>query len=254
MIFSLSHASSCYGSIEVLSRINIDIAEGEFVVLAGPNGAGKSTLLRVMSGDQPVSGGTVLFQGRTIDAYSSKELARLRAVSTLMSGELPDFTVREMCVQRRFPHRTFLELTGDDDSRAVDDALSRCGISHLADRSIRTLSSGELQLASIAGAVSQNRSAILLDEPASHLDLAHTLAVGKLLSSLHASGMTIIAVLHEINLALSIADRIIALSKGSVFFDGSPERFIETHTADSLFGVRSTRTTTPEGKPFLFFS
>jgi iron complex transport system ATP-binding protein len=254
MIFSLTHTNSCYGKTEVLSGIDLTVKAGEFVVLAGPNGAGKSTLLRVMSGDHPASGGTVLFHGKPIESYHAKDLARLRAVSTLMNGDLPDFTVREMCIQRRFSHRTFLDLPGDDDTHAVDEALSLCGITALSERSIRTLSSGELQLASIAGAVSQNRATLLLDEPASHLDLAHTLRVGRLLSSLHRSGMTIIAVLHEINLALSIADRIIALSHGKIFFDGSPELFIKNRAADSLFDVTSVCSHTPDGKPYLFFS
>ncbi|HEY1405070.1 MAG TPA: ABC transporter ATP-binding protein [Spirochaetota bacterium] len=254
MIFSLSHINSRYGNTTVLSQIDIEIAQGEFVVLVGPNGAGKSTLLRVMSGDQPVSSGTVLFHNQTLDSYSPKELARLRAVSTAIQGELPDFTVREKLLQRRFSHHSFLELPGEDDHRAAEDALTLCGITHLADRSIRTLSSGELQLVSIAGSLSQNRSTILLDEPASHLDLAHTLTIGRLLGSLHRTGMTLIVVLHEINLALSIASRIIALSKGSLFFDGTPEQFIDRKITDTLYGVTSHRTTTPDGKPYLFFS
>jgi iron complex transport system ATP-binding protein len=252
-VFSLTHTSARYGETVVLRNISLEIEKGEFVAIIGPNGAGKSTLLKCMSGEiHPYDGETHL-HGLPVHRYGERALARARAVSSPVHGDLPSFTVREQLMQRRFPYLSFFDQPSADDLAAVEHALDLTDTSRLADRLISTLSTGEFQLASIAAALTQNRDILLLDEPTSHLDPSHAQTIASLLSSLHEEGLTIITVLHELNMALSLATRIIALKEGSIFFDGSIDQFVGMKIADTLYGISTFLSPHPNGKPYLMY-
>jgi iron complex transport system ATP-binding protein len=253
-LFNLDSVCAHYGRRMVLDTISLTIKKGSLITIIGPNGSGKSTLLSVLCGSKAPSSGTILFNGKELSSYSSRELASLRSPAFLHKGELPDFTVAEYVGQRRFSHQPLFSSPGSDDDREVFHALEFTGTTSLAAQSIKNLSSGEFQLVSIAGAVAQSKELILLDEPTSHLDLSHTGDIEQLLKKLHAKGSTIITVLHDINSALAISQIIIALDKGTIVFHGSPEEFVEQKIADRIYGINSVRATHPSRKtPYLFF-
>jgi ABC-type cobalamin/Fe3+-siderophores transport system ATPase subunit len=254
VVFKTENLCARYGSFVALQDINISIQRNEFVSLIGPNGSGKTTLLSLLCSTLKPSEGRIIFINKELSLYSQKECAQKRSAAFLHKGELPAFTVREFLEQRSYCRSTFLNNTIDE-SENISYAVDVTGIAALLDKNINTLSSGEFQLVSIAGAVVQSRQIILLDEPASHLDLSHARDLYSLLARLHSEGSTIIAVFHDINAALNLSDRIIALQKGSVVFNGNPESFRSSNAADAIFGVTSQTATNPvTGSPHLFFN
>ena len=168
-------------------------------------------------------------------------------------GILPDFTVCEFISQRFYAH--LLSPFDSPDADSVFRSAEEAGIAHLLDRPLSALSSGERALVSIAGAIAQNHEIILLDEPTAHLDIKHSLEIISLLSRLRDKGSAIIIVLHDINAALSFADRVILLDKGSISFNGTPHALVKSGKIDMVFGVKSKTVHNKNSrKPVLSFS
>jgi iron complex transport system ATP-binding protein len=254
VVFKTENLCARYGSFIALHDINISIQRNEFVSLIGPNGSGKTTLLSLLCNTMKPFAGKILFMNKELTLYSQKECAQKRSAAFLHKGDLPAFSVQEFLEQRSYCRSAFLNNTNDE-TENIRYAVDVTGISSLLGKNIKTLSSGEFQLVSIAGAVVQSRQIILLDEPASHLDLSHARDLYSLLARLHSEGSTIISVLHDINIAMTLSDRIIALKQGSVVFNGNPELFRNQNAADTIFGVTSQIATNPvTGNPHLFFN
>lgn len=250
-LFSLNSVSAGYAGKAVLHDLSFTIDEGEFIGIVGANGSGKSTLLRLMTGLLSPQTGTVLFKGTPLDRFTGLQRAGEFGTVFLHKEGLPSFTAAEYIAQRLFARGLQSGQKQDDEVRR---AMESTGTQPFAERNIRTLSAGEMQLVSIAGALAQNRRLLFLDEPTSHLDIRNSLETADLLAKLHRSGTTVITVFHDINLALSLCGRIIALSHGRLACDSSPEAFADGHAAQAIFGVRHTAETDPfTGKPRLLF-
>ena len=251
-ILKLEVVSAGYGERNVLRGVDMAVREGEFVGIAGPNGSGKSTLLRVMTGLLEPSEGAVYFRGERMNSLSPKERARSFGSVFLHRESLPSFTAEEYVRQRLFAREA---SSAKEQAAAAARALETAGAAGFAAQNIRTLSAGQLQLVSIAGALAQSESVLFLDEPTSHLDIRHGLETAALLERLHRGGTTVIAVFHDINLALSVCSRIIGIADGKTVCDLSPEDFAASDAADGLFGVAGARSADPfTGKPFIHFS
>ena len=251
-IVELDGVTAGYGGQSVLRGLSLRVNAGEFLGIVGPNGSGKSTLLRVMTGLLPPDGGEVLFSGIPMSRLSGKELARSFGAVFLHRESLPSFTAEEYVRQRLFARGI---RSGMEESTIVRRTLGTAGVAHLAKRNIRTLSAGELQLVSIAGALAQNGELLFLDEPTAHLDIQHSLETAALLSRLHAGGATVVAVFHDINLALSCCTRIAGIKGGAAACDMAPASFAETDAAGELFDVSSSHGKDPfSGKPVLHFA
>ena len=251
-ILTLKEASAGYGKNEIIHHISFSVNKGEYMGILGPNGSGKSTLLRMITGLLPLSGGALLLKGKPLAGYSAVQRAKSFGTVFIHQGDLPSFTAEEYIIQRLFSQ----EIADADLTRkCVQNAAAATGTGEFLPRNIRTLSAGELQLVSIAGAVAQNGSILILDEPTAHLDIQHTLKTTSLLAKLHASGTTIISVFHDISLAVQNCTRIIALSTGSVYCDCTPGEFIAGKKAEQLFGVQTAALIDPfSGKPAVCFS
>jgi iron complex transport system ATP-binding protein len=234
-LFTLEEVAFVYGTQAVLSGISFPVEEGEMVAIIGPNGAGKSTLLRILSGFLKPTAGTVRFRGKEVGGYEPKELARL--VATLPHGlDIPfSYSVEEFVLMGRYTHSGGGPFYDPADHREVARAMAMVGIGHLGGRRMDALSEGERQRVLLAQCLAQTPHVLLLDEPVSHLDIRHQLRTLELLEDLHGQGLTILMILHDLNLAAEFCSRIILLSKGRVYADGPPEAVLNYENIEAVY-------------------
>lgn len=207
------------GGRDLLADVTLAIPAGEVVALVGPNGAGKSTLMAAIAGDLAPSAGSIQLHGRALEAWSPGELARIRAVLPQQTILQFGFTSREVVAMGRSPLPPEDRRQDDD---AIAFALSETEALHLAARRFPTLSGGEQTRVSLARVLAQETRIVLLDEPTAALDIRHQQLVMQRARSLAARGMTVVAILHDLNLAMTYADRIAVLAHGALRACGSP--------------------------------
>lgn len=239
--------ASAGGVRRVLEGASLRVEAGETVALLGTNGSGKTTLLRVVAGTLRPSAGEVRLLGRPINDWSRHDIARRVAVLP-QSTELPaGMRVAEVVALGRIPHGRSWFAVEPGDADAVADALRDADASQLAARRADELSGGERQRVLLAMALAQEPEVLLLDEPTLHLDLAHQLGLMRMIQRLRATRtLTVIAVLHDLNLAAAFADRALLLHEGRVTEAGSAGR-IDVALAQRAFGVPLAEATTVEG-------
>ena len=248
VVVRLSGVVAGYGAAPVLAGADLELRAGEQVALLGPNGSGKTTLLRVVAGTLPPAAGRVELFGRPLDAWDRGDLAR--AVTVLPQGmELPaGFRVADVVALGRIPHARSWFATSADDEAAVARAIADADVDGLADRRVEGLSGGERQRVLLALALAQEPRLLLLDEPTAHLDVAHQLALIGLLDRLRrVRGLTVLAVLHDLNLAERFADRTLLVHRGRVVPGGGPDGRLDVGRVRDAFGVTMTEATTAEG-------
>lgn len=203
--------------------LDLAVPDGSFTVIVGANGCGKSTLLRGLARLLSPSRGAVHLDGRAISSYSSKEVAR--RLGLLPQGQVaPDgITVVDLVSRGRFPHQSLLRQWSAADEAAVTRALDATGSADLADRLVDELSGGQRQRVWLAMALAQETSILLLDEPTAYLDIAHQVEVLELCRHLREDrGYTLVAVLHDLNLACRYASHLVAMKDGRIVAEGDP--------------------------------
>jgi len=241
-----------YRGGRVLGGVDLELSVGEMVALIGANGSGKTTLLRVLAGTLPPSAGSVNLFGRPIGAWSRREIARRVAVLPQTSDLPLGMSVAEVVALGRIPHARTVFGDVPLDREAVAAALRDVGADDLADRAVTELSGGERQRALLALALAQEPELLLLDEPTLHLDLAHQLALVALLGRLRARRrLTVVAVLHDLNLAASFADRSLLARDGRLTAAGSRTVPMTADAASRAFGVPIEEATTVAGRRVL---
>ena len=222
-------------SVPALSSVSVDIVQGCLFALIGPNGSGKSTLIRTLLGALTPVSGEVLFAGRAIRAWPRRELARhIGAVTQLEDMPFP-ISVRELVAMGRYPHLGGLRPEGEADRDAIERALQRCDVAHLAQRSVATLSGGERQRARIARALAQEASTLVLDEPTVALDIGHEMQVFELLRSLTRDRCTVIVATHHLNLAARYADTLLLLDRGQARVIGDAHSVMQKQTLEAVY-------------------
>lgn len=236
-VLSVNNLSVCYGEREVLHKISADFRCGRLTAIIGPNGSGKSTLLKTVIGIIPKSGGEIISEGISTKTLSTQEIARRIAYLPQMKN-VPDLTVRTMVLHGRFSHLSYPRHYREKDMRAVDEALKITGLTELAEKKVSTLSGGTVQLVFLAMALAQNSPVILMDEPTSFLDISHQIRLMELCGRLTENKKTVIAVLHDLPLALKYADEVKIMKSGEIVFEGTPLQTFESGVLDSVFGVK----------------
>lgn len=220
-----ARVSYSYGQREVLKDVEIEARRGELLAIIGPNGAGKSTLLKSLVGIlKPI--GKVELDGR--DLLSLKPAERAKLITYVPQSSFPEFA---------FTVEEFVEMGSYMTGGSVEKALKKVGLWERRRDRITALSGGEFQLALIARALAQGSRAVLLDEPTSHLDVNHALTVMELLRELKTERI-IIAVLHDVNLALEYADRLVVMKDGEKFWEGKPGE-ITPDVLERVYGIRA---------------
>jgi iron complex transport system ATP-binding protein len=221
----------------VLREIRADFPAGAVTALLGPNGSGKTTLLNLVLGWLRPSAGRISVEGRAVPDVPRDE--RGRRVGLVPQNEAPAFDLElfEYVLLGRAPYLGLLERPGEADRQAALAAIEMAGISDLALRPIPSLSGGERQLAAIARAVAQDPAILLLDEPTSHLDLANTRRVMRLLAKLRAGGKTILMTTHDPNTAGLLADEAVLLKSGRIVAAGPPSAVLNADDLGRTYGV-----------------
>ena len=228
--------SVSFGEAEILHEVSLAVGRGEFLTVIGPNGAGKSTLLRCLDGILVPSHGRVLIDDRPIAGFARRELARTVSYVPQPDAGPLDYSVRSFVEMGRFPHISAWAALTEVDAEAVSGAMELTGVGELADRSMSSLSGGERQRASIAAALAQGGSILLLDEPTSFLDYRHQVQILDLLDRLHdESGMTIVAVTHDLNSTVASSDWVLALKNGRVAATGKPAELLDTDALAAIY-------------------
>ena len=233
---------------EVLRSVDLTLARGDLVALVGTNGSGKTTLLRLLTGILKADAGEVRFDGRSVSDWRRMDLARRVAVLPQQLDLPAGFRVAELVEMGRAPHARRLFASTETDERAVATALTDAGALDLADRLAEELSGGERQRLLVAMALAQEPDLLLLDEPTLHLDLAHQVTLLAAIRRLRDQrGLTVLAVLHDLNLAAAFAPRVAVLDEGRVVADGSPEEVLSTDLVRRVFGVQVEEARTTDG-------
>ena len=233
-VVSVRDVAFAYDERPVLRRISFDLEAGDFAGIVGPNGSGKSTLIDLVDGILRPDEGDVLVAGRSTARYRRRDMAREVALVPQHFDLDFDLAVREVVEMGAYCHGKGV-ATGDD----ARDVLARLGVADLADRRFAELSGGEKQLVVLAQALMQRAPLLLLDEPASALDVSHQLRLFDLLRELNADGLTVLCILHDLNLALHYFDKLLVLSGGEVAAFGPPDDVLRPEILESVYGVRA---------------
>lgn len=228
-----------YGDHHVLKGFSADLVAGDFVGLIGSNGTGKSTLLKCVSGLLPINSGKIEIFGKDTARLKQRERSQMVAVVPQSFDIDYEFTVEDICLMGRNPYHSMMERETEEDFEIVRQALAMTGTLKFKDRLFNALSGGEKQRVIISRAIAQEAPIILLDEPTSALDLHHQIEVMELIAELNRErGTTILAVLHDVNLAARYCGRLIMLEGGQVLADGPPDKVIVESNLDKLYQMK----------------
>lgn len=227
-----------YGDRVVLKGVNLSLARGEFVGLLGPNGSGKSTLLRVLSGVLKPSRGQIWLDGHPLSHFRAKDVAKRLAFVPQREEVAFGFTAWEVVLLGRAPYIGWWGKERSEDVRATQRAMERTDSLAVAERVYTTLSGGERQRVVLARGLAQETPLLLLDEPLTHLDVAHQVSTLSLLRQLNREEeLTVLSALHDINLASEFCDRLVVLRQGQVAAEGSPSEVITPALLARVFGL-----------------
>ncbi|MGW2767351.1 ABC transporter ATP-binding protein [Streptomyces sp. NPDC001275] len=229
----------------IVDGVTFAVPPGRFTALIGPNGSGKSTVLRLLAGLRRPSSGHALLDGSDVTALKRRDVARRLAFVAQETVSDLDTTVSEVVMLGRAPHRGRAATT-EEDNRAVGQAMAAMGVTLLADRSWASLSGGERQRVNIARALAQQTPALLLDEPTNHLDISHRLDLMEMLSRTDA---TVVAALHELDLAARYCDHLVLLHAGRVVAAGPPITVLTPRLLEQVYRVHATVNQGPDGRP-----
>ncbi len=229
-----------YGERTIVEKLSITLPPGQFTVIVGANACGKSTLLRGLARLLAPASGAVYLDGRAIHQMATREVATVLGVLPQTPVAPDGITVADLVGRGRYPHQGwFRQWTATDDA-AVASALQSTDTLDLAQRSVDELSGGQRQRVWIAMALAQRTDILLLDEPTTFLDINHQVEVLDLLTDLvRTQGRTVVAVLHDLNLACRYADHIVAMQGGRIVAEGAPAAVMTSAVVKTVFGIDS---------------
>ncbi|MEN4540344.1 Fe3+-hydroxamate ABC transporter ATP-binding protein FhuC [Pantoea agglomerans] len=236
--FTLKNASFEVPGRALLQPLSLTFPPGKVTGLIGHNGSGKSTLLKMLGRHHAASSGEVLLNQQPVGRWNSKAFARQVAYLPQQLPAAEGMTVRELVAIGRYPWHGALGRFGQEDRDRVEDAIAQVGLNAFAGRLVDSLSGGERQRAWLAMMVAQNSRCLLLDEPTSALDIAHQVEVLALIKALSQQrGLTVIAVLHDINMAARYCDHLVALRQGAMIAEGDAEAIMQPEVLGGIYGI-----------------
>jgi iron complex transport system ATP-binding protein len=236
--------------IRVCSGLDLVVAPGQCWAVVGRNGAGKTTLLHTLAGLRSPAAGTIEFLGRSLASSGRRELARLRGLLPQDDSDAFPATVLETVLIGRHPHLSRWQWEGTEDLRIAHDALVAADMAGTDARDVRTLSGGERRRVALAALLAQQPQLFLLDEPSSHLDLAHQIAMlDRLVDAVRAGGKALVMVLHDINLAARYCDHALLLADGAAVAGRAAELF-RADRLSAVFGIPLQAVPGPRGSVF----
>jgi len=225
------------GTAPVVRGVSLDVPAGSITAVLGPNGGGKTTLLRIMLGLLAPGSGEVLVEGRPLASFTRRELGR--RMGLVPQSENPSFalSVFEYVLLGRSPHLRMLEMPGAEDGEAAARALEQLDLTALSARGVTELSGGELQLVTLARALAQDTSILLLDEPTSHLDLGNKSRILRILRRLAARGVTVVFTTHDPDAAAAVAEHVVLIREGRALAAGRAGEILTAERLRETYGV-----------------
>jgi iron complex transport system ATP-binding protein len=223
-------------STNILKGINIDVDNKEFVGIIGPNGSGKSTLLRCIYRTLKPSSGIIKLDDINLSKLSIKETSKKLAVLSQHNNYNFDFSVKDILLMGRSPHKKFLDRDTKEDYDIIYDSLNKVGMLDFIDRSFLTLSGGEQQRIILARALAQQTDCLILDEPTNHLDIKYQLQLMGIVKNLN---IEVIAAIHDLNIAAMYCDKIYVLKDGNIVAYGTPKEVLTSELIKDVYGVDS---------------
>jgi iron complex transport system ATP-binding protein len=233
----VDNVSVSYESREVLTGVTVNVNDGKTIVLLGANGAGKTTLIRTMNGTVPVTAGKIALEGRKLNEWSRREIARNIAVVAQENETRFPITVLEFVLSGRFVYGGAFGWETDEDVDQAVRELERCNLAGFESRLMNHLSGGERQRVVLARAIATNARILLLDEPTANLDLAHQAMMFRLVRQRCEDGASAVVITHDLNLAAEFADEIVMLKDGRIVAKGSPANVLTAENVRSVFAV-----------------
>lgn len=237
-----------------LNKVNICVKRGSFTGIIGPNGSGKTTLFRGISGELPLERGGILLEGSDLAIMSGKQRAQKFSIVT-QNIEVPNISVEDYVLMGRLPYKKpFQFVETKHDYSLATKYMKMTGVFKLKDKLFSELSGGEQQLVSIAKALTQEPKILLLDEPTSHLDIAHQIQILNLIRELNEKfGLTVLMIIHDLNLAGEYCDYIIMMNNGSVHKEGTAKDVLNYKDIEEVFKTPVvTRENPMSKKPAVF--
>lgn len=239
-----------YGANRVIDGVDFRVESGSITALLGPNGCGKSTLLKVIGRLLKPESGEVLLDGKSVWEFDTKELAGHLAVLPQLHHAPGETTVEELVEYGRYPRRKNGFVLSAHDRQVIDRVITMTSLETLRKRPVRTLSGGERQRTWIALTLAQEPEVLLLDEPTTFLDVCCQFEVIDLIRRLNREcGITVLMVLHDLNLAASCADRMLMLKDGGIRYAGTPQEVMKPDILEEIFRIRAEVIRLPGGTP-----
>ena len=227
-----------YNEKDIIKDFSCTVKRGEFVSLIGPNGSGKSTLIHAITGIVGIRKGKIYINGKDNEKLSAKERAQITAVVPQTFQASFAFKAKEIVAMGRHPFLKRMQSETEEDYKLIDQALEQTGTLHLRERKITQLSGGERRRIIISAALAQQPQLLIVDEPTNHLDIQYTLEVMQLMQKLNREqGITIFAVLHDINMAARFSDRILVLNEGQKVRDGKVSEVIREEVLKPVYKI-----------------
>lgn len=221
---------------DILKGIDIDVDNKEFVGIIGPNGSGKSTLLKCIYRTLNPSSGIIKLDDINLSKLSIKETSKKLAVLSQHNNYNFDFSVKDILLMGRSPHKKFLDRDTKEDYDIIYDSLNKVGMLDFIDRSFLTLSGGEQQRIILARALAQQTDCLILDEPTNHLDIKYQLQLMGIVKNLNVE---VIAAIHDLNIAAMYCDKLYVLKEGTIVAYGTPKEVLTSELIKDVYGVDS---------------
>lgn len=249
VLLEAKNISFVYPTREILNGVNIAVRQGQFVGIVGSNGCGKSTLLKIIYRVLKAKSGQVIYNGKDIQKYTLKEMARKIAVVGQFNDTTFDTTVLDVVLMGRLPFKARWQSFDQKDYQLALASLEKVDMLRYQDKSLSTLSGGEKQRIFLARALTQQPELIILDEPTNHLDIRFQLEILKIVKSL---GIGVLATMHDLSLIANFCDYIYALKDTKMHSSGKPIELLTPENIKTIFGVECKVVQDRDNK--LFFS
>lgn len=233
----IEHLSAGYRGKAVVPEVSLDIKKGEIISFIGPNGAGKSTLLKTLYRELAPVSGAVFIDGGDVAKMPLKELARKMSIVTTDRVKPEHMTCREVVIAGRLPYTDGFGVLGKEDREVSEDAISLMKIESFADKQFNNLSDGQKQRTLIARAIAQSPEYLVMDEPTSYLDIRYRMELMEVLEGLAKKGVTIVMSIHELELAVSVSDRLLLVYEDGMTVCKTPSEVMEEGLIKDLFSL-----------------
>lgn len=231
---------SCFaGKKQILSDVSFCLSKGEFAALIGNNGSGKTTLLKCLTRNFAFQSGKIKIDQKDLSSFSYKELAKKVAFVPQHTDLMFDFSAHQLVLMGRTPYQKPLYFDSEKDLEIVEQAMKQTGTWHLRNSNAKTLSGGEFQRVIIARALAQQTPILMLDEPISNLDIHHQFEVMSLLQEINAKGITVLIILHELNMTMQYCNKVLLMQEGKMVAQGKTSDILSVENIERFFDVKA---------------